>query len=88
MDEVKVYPNPMYVSRGDGYVTIEPVPAHTKLTLYTLSGAKIWEGSSDNSFVIVWKGENKYGNPVASGVYLGVLDSPAGKKKIKIAVEK
>jgi hypothetical protein len=88
MDEVKVYPNPMYVSRGDGYVTIEPVPAHTKLTMYTLSGAKIWEGSSDNSFVIVWKGENKYGNPVASGVYLGVLDSPAGKKKIKIAVEK
>ncbi|MBP5287087.1 MAG: hypothetical protein J6Z08_04230 [Elusimicrobiales bacterium] len=88
MNEVKVYPNPMYVSRGDGYVTIEPVPAHTKLTLYTLSGAKIWEGSSDNSFVIVWKGENKYGNPVASGVYLGVLDSPAGKKKIKIAVEK
>lgn len=88
MNEVKVYPNPMYVSRGDGYVTIEPVPAHTKLTLYTLSGVKIWEGSSDNSFVIVWKGENKYGNPVASGVYLGVLDSPAGKKKIKIAVEK
>ena len=88
LSEAKIYPNPMYPSRGDGYVTIEPVPLNTKLTLYTLSGAKVWEDNSNNSFVIIWKGENKYGNPVASGIYLGVLESPSGKKNIKIAVER
>ena len=88
LSEAKIYPNPMYPNRGDGYVTIEPVPLNTKLTLYTLSGAKVWEGNSNNSFVIIWKGENKHGNPVASGIYLGVLESPSGKKNIKIAVER
>lgn len=88
LSDARVYPNPFYPNRGDGYVSIEPVPADTKLTLYTLSGAKVWEGNSGRSALITWDGKNKKGHPVASGIYLGVLDSPSGKKKIKIAVER
>lgn len=88
LSRVKVYPNPFYPNNGDGNVKVEPVPPNTKLTLYTLSGAKVWEGNSDKRSIIEWEGVNKHGNPVASGVYIGVLDSPAGKKKIKIAVER
>lgn len=89
LSNIKVYPNPLFPNRGgNGAVTIQPVPVNTKLTIYTLSGNKVWEGNSGNSAVILWYGENKYGNKVASGVYLGVLDSTAGKKTIKIAVER
>lgn len=88
LSDARVYPNPFYPNRGDGYVSIEPVPADTKLTLYTLSGAKVWEGNSGGSALITWDGKNKKGHPVASGIYLGVLDSPSGKKKIKIAIER
>jgi len=88
LKSMRVYPNPFYTNRGNGYVTIEPVPANTKIRIYTLSGEKIWEGSGGTPGVIIWKGVNKSGHQVASGIYLGVLDSTAGKKVIKIAVER
>ena len=88
LSDVVVYPNPFYINRGNGFVTIRNLPANTKVRIYTLSGAKVWEGSGGSSGMIIWKGVNEAGYRVASGIYLAAVDSPAGKKILKIAVER
>jgi hypothetical protein len=85
---VSVYPNPFYANRGQGFVTIDRLPASAKVRIYTLSGDKVWEGTAGTTGVIIWKGVNKSGNLVASGIYLAVIDSSAGKKVLKLAVER
>ena len=85
---VIVYPNPFYANRGQGFVTIDRLPSNAKVRVYTLSGDKVWEGSAGTTGVVIWRGANKSGNLVASGVYLAVIDSSAGKKVLKIAVER
>ena len=85
---VSVYPNPFYANRGQGFVTIDRLPANAKVRIYTLSGDKVWEGAAGSTGVIIWKGVNKSGNLVASGIYLAVIDSSAGKKVLKLAVER
>ncbi|MCX5792007.1 MAG: fibronectin type III domain-containing protein, partial [Elusimicrobia bacterium] len=88
LKSMRVYPNPFFTNRGNGYVTIDPVPANSKIRIYTLSGDKVWEGAAGTTGVIIWKGVNKSGEQVASGIYLAVIDSSSGKKVTKIAVER
>lgn len=85
---ITIYPNPFYPNRGQGFVTIDRIPANAKIRIYTLSGDKVWEGSASSTGVVIWRGTNKSGNLVASGIYLAVIDSSAGKKVVKIAVER
>ncbi len=86
--DVAVYPNPFYPRRGDGFVTINNMPASTSVRIYTLTGEKIWEGTAGTTGILIWKGVNKSGYLVASGIYLAVIDSSAGKKVLKLAVER
>ncbi|MCX5785219.1 MAG: fibronectin type III domain-containing protein [Elusimicrobia bacterium] len=88
LSNVRVFPNPFYTNRGNGYVTIDSMPASAKVNIYTLSGDKIWTGTAGTTGFIIWKGVNKHGELVASGIYLAVIDSTAGKKILKIAVER
>jgi len=88
LSDVLVYPNPFYTNRGNGFVTIANLPASAKLRIYTLSGDKVWEGTAATTGIIIWRGVNKAGHLVASGVYLAVIDSSAGKKVLKLAVER
>lgn len=85
---VLVYPNPFYSNRGQGFVTIDRLPANSKVRIYTLSGDKVWESSAGSTGVVIWKGVNSSGSLVASGIYLAVVDSSAGKKVLKLAVER
>jgi len=88
LSNVVVYPNPFYVNRGQGFVTINNIPASSSVRIYTLSGVKVWEGKAATTGLLVWKGQNKDGFVVASGIYLAVIDSSAGKKVLKLAVER
>jgi len=88
LSNVLVYPNPFYTNRGQGFVTIDRIPANAKVRIYTLSGDKVWEATAGSTGVIIWKGVNSSGNLVASGIYLAVVDSSAGKKVLKLAVER
>lgn len=88
LTNVLAYPNPFYMNRGDGYVTIENLPSSAKVTIYTLSGEKVWEGTAKTGGILTWNGINKYGEKIASGIYLALIDSSAGKKVVKIAVER
>ncbi|MDO8806108.1 MAG: kelch repeat-containing protein [Elusimicrobiota bacterium] len=88
LNNVLIYPNPFYANRGQGFVTIDKIPANSKVRIYTLSGEKIWEAAAGTTGVIIWKGMNKSGYLVASGIYLAVIDSTSGKKVFKLAVER
>jgi len=85
---VRVYPNPFYANRGQGFITINNVPASTDVVIYTLSGDKVWEGTAGSSGMLTWDGTNNAGVRVASGIYLAALDSSGGKKVVKIAIER
>ncbi|MEA3307723.1 MAG: T9SS type A sorting domain-containing protein, partial [Elusimicrobiota bacterium] len=88
LNNIKVYPNPFYPNQGQGFVTIDDIPANSKIRIYTLSGTKVWSGTGTSTGLAIWDGKNKYGELVASGIYLCVIDSSAGKKIIKLAVER
>ncbi len=88
LSNVIAYPNPFYTNRGQGFVTIDNIPADSKVRIYTLSGDKIWESPVASTGMVIWKGVNKSGYLVASGVYLAVIDSSEGKKILKLAVER
>jgi hypothetical protein len=88
LSDVLVYPNPFKPNRGHGFVTIANLPASAKLRVYTLAGTKVWEGTAGTTGIIIWRGVNDSGNQVASGVYLAVVDSSAGKKVLKLAIER
>jgi len=88
LSNVLVYPNPYYTNRGNGFVTIANIPASAKVRIYTLSGEKVWEGTAGSTGILIWKGLNKSGELIASGIYLAVIDSSAGKKVVKLAVER
>jgi len=88
LGNVLVYPNPFYTNHGDGFVTLANVPAGAKVRIYSLSAEKVWEGTAGTTGIIIWKGVNKSGELVASGIYLAVIDSSAGKKTLKLAVER
>ncbi|MCK5582633.1 MAG: T9SS type A sorting domain-containing protein, partial [Elusimicrobiales bacterium] len=88
LNNISVYPNPFYINRGQGFITIDNIPAGSKIRIYTLSGTKIWSGTATSTGLITWNGVNKHNELVASGIYLCVIDSSAGKKIIKLAVER
>ncbi len=88
LNDVQIYPNPFRPNRGQGFVTITNMPAGAEVRVYTLSGNKVWEGTAGSTGILIWRGVNKYGYLVASGVYLAVIDSSAGKKVFKLAVER
>jgi fibronectin type III domain protein/galactose oxidase-like protein/Kelch motif protein len=88
LNNISVYPNPFYPNRGQGFVTIDNIPANSAIRIYTLAGTKVWSGNATSTGLAVWDGVNKYNELVASGIYLCVIDSSVGKKIIKLAVER
>lgn len=88
LDAVRAYPNPFYTNRGQGFVTIDRLPASAKVRIYTLSGDKVWEGTAGTTGVLTWSAVNNSGVLVGSGVYLAAIESGTGKKVLKIAVER
>jgi len=88
LSAVRAYPNPYYTNRGQGFVTIDRLPASAKVKIYTLSGNKVWDGTASTTGVLTWGAVNKSGVLVGSGIYLAAIESGAGKKVIKIAVER
>ena len=88
LSAVRVYPNPFYTNRFQGFITIDNLPAEAKVKIYTLSGEKVWEGTAGTTGILTWNALNKSGVMVGSGIYLAVIDSSAGKKVVKIAVER
>ncbi len=87
-DAAKAFPNPVFSSQGQ-QMTFVNLPAGTSVTLYTLTGRKIRELTANASGMAQWDARNIAGAPVASGVYLALLDDGNGGKKVmKVMVER
>jgi|GEM_PF-1383442 len=87
---LRIYPNPVKPnssSEQSSSLYIDGLPNNSKITIFTLSGVKVYEANVTGS-VFTWNLKNKSGNAVASGVYLALIKSSAGKKIVKIAVER
>jgi hypothetical protein len=99
MDKINVVPNPYYgystLDRGsvDKFVTFTNLPLECTIKLYTLSGDLIktitkTKGSTlSNSSTAEWNLQNQDRVPVASGIYVALIDAPGiGQKVLKIVV--
>ncbi len=85
-DAARVFPNPFRPAHGPAEVTINNVPAGTRVRFYTMAGELVRELRADSGSV-QWDGKNQEGRAVASGVYLGIADSDGNIKKFRLAVE-
>jgi len=87
LNSVKAYPMPYYPARG--LLTIDNLTPNAKIRIYTITGelVKAVDYAAANGRAS-WDGKNNNGAEVASGVYVACIDSYAGTKKIKIAVER
>jgi hypothetical protein len=83
---VRIYPNPFYPNRGQSQVTLDGLPAATRVRIYTLLGELVWEGAADGAGVAVWMGVNRAGMRVASDVYRARIDSQGKSRTKKLSV--
>jgi hypothetical protein len=73
---VKVFPNPWDVRRHAGHpVTFEGLPDGARVKLFSLAGHWIQTVAADAGSAR-WDMRNASGNPVASGVYLYIIEGP------------
>jgi N-acetylneuraminic acid mutarotase len=84
-DSARVYPNP-YRSASDGYVTVDQVPPGARVRIMTLRGDVVLDQAANGSGLLTWSAANGSGRPVASGLYLVVIESSGSKKIMKLAV--
>ena len=84
-DTARVFPNP-YRAATDGFVTIDQVPPSSRVRIFTLRGERILDAAADGAGNVTWRGDNTAGRPVASGLYLIVVEGGGAKKIMKLAV--
>ncbi len=94
MEKIRVVPNPYYgynsnqTSTTDRFVTFRRLPERCTIKIYTLNGDLIrtLEKSSTES-TIRWNLRNLESIPVASGMYIALIDAEAiGQRIIKLAI--
>ncbi|MCX5794155.1 MAG: hypothetical protein NTY77_01495 [Elusimicrobia bacterium] len=82
---MRIYPNPYYTSR-EAWLTIDGLPAASRVRIFTLRGEMVLDSSADGNGIFTWKGANRGGRAVASGVYLVVAEGNGIKAVRKLAV--
>jgi N-acetylneuraminic acid mutarotase len=81
----RIFPNPYRVAT-DGYLTIDDVPPDSRVRIMTLRGETVLDQRANSSGLLTWSATNGAGRPVASGLYLVVVESGGEKKILKLAV--
>lgn len=97
-EKINVYPNPLFgynsnsnafgYSQDQPFVTFSNLPNTVDIKIYSLSGTLIKEmQKNDESASIRWDLKNDYGNRIASGMYIAIIDVPEfGQKILKLAI--
>lgn len=94
LDLVRVVPNPYYgfnsleTSNSGRFVTFRRLPKEVTIKIYTLNGDLIRTlQKNDNISTLRWDLNNLNSIPVASGIYIALIDAPGiGNKVMKLAV--
>ncbi|OFZ56020.1 MAG: hypothetical protein A2328_00600 [Bdellovibrionales bacterium RIFOXYB2_FULL_36_6] len=86
LDNVIAYPNPYKpASAVDGKLKIINLPVDCTATILNIAGEKIRElneADMGNLGWIEWDGKNESGESVGQGVFLYMVKTPDGQKKI------
>lgn len=94
MDKIRAVPNPFYgfsdiqKNATNRFITFRKLPKECTIRIYTLSGEFIrkLEKNNDES-IINWDLKNLESVPIASGMYIALIEAPGiGEKIIKLAV--
>lgn len=88
LSTVKVFPNPWSPAKGHSYMTFSSLPANATLKIYTLSGSLVRTIQASESGLASWSADNINGQPAGSGVYFVLIESAAGKKTIRVGIER
>ncbi|MEW6096023.1 MAG: T9SS type A sorting domain-containing protein [bacterium] len=85
LSKVLVFPNPVWVNKGDKEVIFKNLSKDVVIRIYTISGelVSIKEGVEGIAY---WDLKNDYNQPVASGVYIYIIHDKNEIVKGKIAV--
>jgi hypothetical protein len=94
LDNIRVVPNPFYgvndlqVNSFNRFITFRRLPKACTISIYTLSGLMIRQIQKDNdNSSLNWDLNNTAGVPIASGLYIALIDAPGiGSKTIKLAI--
>ena len=95
LDGIRVVPNPFYLygpydtEVGNYQIKFHGLPAKCTITIYNLAGEFITEivKNDPTTSIATWNARTRYDLPVASGIYLWVVDAPGFGQKIgKMAV--
>ena len=84
-DTARIFPNP-YRAATDGFVTIDQIPPASRVRVFTLRGERILDAAANGAGNVTWTADNSAGRPVASGLYLVVVEAGGTKKIMKLAV--
>jgi hypothetical protein len=94
LSKIKVVPNPYYgynnleSSTSGRFVTFRNLPKQVTIKIYSLNGDLIRKiEKNDNASTIRWGLNNHDDIPIASGIYIALIDAPGiGTRSVKIAV--
>ncbi len=87
LGDVKVYPNPFKPSKGHDKITFEGLKNDVQIRIYKITGELVYEKDypSTNGYEY-WSVTNIHGEPLASGVYIYVIEGSGEKAIGKIAI--
>lgn len=90
-DNILIYPVPYKPNSGGKYdasgITFQNIGTNAKIKIFNVAGELVFETTQSTFFI--WNAKNKYGNNIASGVYIYYITSGEGKTfKGKIAIER
>lgn len=97
MEKIKVVPNPYYGysdldrSTSDKFVTFRNLPLNCSIKIYTLNGdlvrTLIKSGTGSQASTMEWNLQNEDRVPIASGIYIALIDAPGiGQKVLKLVI--
>jgi len=94
LNDIRVVPNPYYgfnvneKSSTTRFVTFRKLPINCTIRIYTLNGDLVKKiVKTDQSSTVNWELKNLDDVPVASGLYIALIDAPGiGQRTIKLAI--
>ncbi|MFH1726476.1 MAG: kelch repeat-containing protein [Elusimicrobiota bacterium] len=85
LSAARVFPNPLY-TRTQGYFTFDRMPSGARVRVYTVHGEEVFDRNANASGLLTWNATNQVGRPVASGLYIAVVQSGDTTNTVKLAV--
>jgi hypothetical protein len=86
LNDAIAFPNPFSPSR-DQLLSFAKLPPQASASIFTITGELVWSSQeADLTGIITWPGVNEDGRPVASGVYVYLLESNGQARKGKLVL--